>query len=64
MLRDQEKNKDDWHNRIHTESKVEKGRTYSNNEEQQVSRPNAAQTGNQGEGRDQEDDQAEDGKTT
>ena len=26
--------------------------------------PNAAQSGNQGEGRDQEDDQAEDGKTT
>ena len=26
--------------------------------------PNAAQSGNQGEGRDQEDDNAEDGKTT
>ena len=26
--------------------------------------PNAAQSGNQGEGRDQEDDQAEDGKMT
>ena len=31
---DQEKNKDDWHCRINTETKVEKGRTYSKNEGQ------------------------------
>ena len=36
MLRNQEKNKDNWHHRIHTETKVEKGRTYSKNEGQQV----------------------------
>ena len=30
----------------------------------QIGGPNAAESGNQGEGRDQEDDQAEDGKTT
>ena len=28
MLRDQEKNKDNRHYRIHTETKVEMGRTY------------------------------------
>ena len=36
MLRGQEKNKDNWHHRIHTETKVEMGRTYSKNEGQQV----------------------------
>ena len=36
MLRSQEKNKDDWRHRIHTETKVEMGRTYSKNERKQV----------------------------
>ena len=46
--------------RIHAERKVEMGRTYSKNEGQ--GGPNAAQSGNQGEGTDQEDDLADDGK--
>ena len=36
MLRNQKKNKDNWHHRIHTETKVEMGWTYSKNEGQQV----------------------------
>ena len=36
MLRNQEKSKDNRHHRIHTETKVEMGRTYSKNEGQQV----------------------------
>ena len=36
MLRDQGKNKDNGHYRIHTETKVEMGRTYSKNEGQRV----------------------------
>ena len=32
MLKDQEKNKDNWHYRINTETKVEMDRTYSKNE--------------------------------
>ena len=62
MFRNQEKNKDNWHHRIHTEIKVEMGRTYNKNEGQQVDQ--TLQSGNQGEGRDHEDDQAENGKTT
>ena len=36
MLRDQEKNRYNGHYRIHTETEVEMGRTYSKNEGQQV----------------------------
>ena len=36
MLTDQEKNKDNWHYRIHTETKVKMSWTYSKNEGQQV----------------------------
>ena len=36
MLKDQEKNKDNRHYRVHTETKVEMGRAYSKNEGQQV----------------------------
>ena len=36
MLRNQEKNKDNRHYRIHTETKLEMGRSYSKNEGQQV----------------------------
>ena len=36
MLKNQEKSKDNWHYRIHTETKVEMGRTPSKNEGQQV----------------------------
>ena len=32
MLRDQEKNKDNWHYRTYTETRVEMGRAYSKNE--------------------------------
>ena len=34
MLRNQEKNKDNWYHRIHTETKMETGRSYSKNEGQ------------------------------
>ena len=36
MLRNQEKNKDNWYHRIHTETKVETGGSYSKNEGQLV----------------------------
>ena len=36
MLRNQEKNKDKGYHRIHTETKVEIGQSYSRNEGQQV----------------------------
>ena len=36
MLRNQEKNKDNWHHRIHIEIKVEMGLSCSKNEGQQV----------------------------
>ena len=62
MLRDQKKNKDIWHYKIHTEIKVETGRTYSKNERARDG-PNTEQSGNQGEVRDQGEDQAEDDKT-
>ena len=57
MLRDQENNKDNWHHRIHIETKVEMGQTQSKNEGLQ-----AAQSGSQGEERDLGDDQVECGK--
>ena len=62
VLRNQEKNKDNWYHRIHNETNVEMGRSYSKNKT--IGGPNAAQSGNQGEGRGREDDQPEDGKMT
>ena len=62
MLRDKEKNKDNRHYRVHTKTKVEVDKIQQ--EWRTIGRPNFAQSGNQGEGRDQEEDQAEDGKTT
>ena len=46
----------------HTETKEEMGRTYSKNEGQEVDQ--TLHSGNQREGKDQEDDHSEDGKTT
>ena len=71
MLRDQKENKDNWHYRIHSETKMEMGQTYSSGDGPYISQewktiggPNAAQSGNQGEGRDQRGNLAEDDKTT
>ena len=53
MLGNQKKNKDHRYHKIHAETKVEMGQSYSK-----------TQSGSQGEGRGREDDQAEDGKMT
>ena len=63
MLRNQERIKLTDIIEYTLKQKMEMGRSYCKNEGQRVDQ-NAAQSGNQGEGRDQEVDQAEDGKTT
>ena len=54
MIRNRGKNKDNWFHRIHTETKVDMGQTYCKNAGQ-FGGLNAAQSGNQREGRDRKE---------
>ena len=62
MLSDQEKSKDNWHHRIHTETKARMGRTYIRMKDNMWTK--RCKSGNEGRVKNQGDHHASDGKTT
>ena len=61
MLRDHERNKDNWHYRIHNETKMEMGRTYIRMKDNRWTKHCAHRVATKER---EEDDQAQNGKTT